>query len=65
MKHGIINAQLYAGEMANTIGQLIALKETLRIELMENGFSPEKAIETTERIYEAAWGCVNCQVIEE
>lgn len=37
---GIINTQLYAGEMANIIGQLIALKEALRVELMENGYSP-------------------------
>lgn len=67
MKHklGGINTQLYAGEMANTIGQLIALKEALRVELIENGYSPEKASDAAERIYEAAWEYVNRQVIEE
>lgn len=65
MKHGIIDTQLIAGKMANTIGQLLALKEELRCELMNNGFSLEKASEITERIYEAAWEYVNKQVIEE
>lgn len=65
MKHGIIDTQLYAGKMANLISQLLAQREALRCELMDNGFSPEKASDTAMRIYLAAWEYVNQQVIEE
>lgn len=61
MKDSIVSTQFYAGKMANTIGQLLALKDRLRKDLLENGYSPLEADAMTEKIYLNAWEYINKQ----